>query len=404
MITERPLIGTSLLTARRIAALAFLFSCCFAISAVVLDALSAGAQRVGLQTIDVLAWATGAVTYAVVGVVVAWRRSPNAVGWVFLLIGLLGTTGVFGVTYAAFAAATGAPGGAIAAWYSTCELAVGSGFILTIFVLVFPTGLVPSRRWIPVLSASLLGMALTTLGLALSPGELPAFPVENPFGAASAASTIWLIRDVGISFQGVTASAALASVLVRLLRADHVERQQLKWMGAAVVVLVLAAVLSIVQGGGRGGFGEAGGSLALDCIPVAAGVAILRYRLYEIDLLVRRTFVYGATTAAIAIAFFSGIVALQSLLRPLTSGSELAVAASTLISFVLFQPIRRRLQVAVDRRFDRSRHDAARTLDAFADKLRDEVDIDTLRADLIAAVEATMAPAAISLWLRERPA
>jgi hypothetical protein len=143
--------------------------------------------------------------------------------------------------------------------------------------------------------------------------------------------------------------------------------------------------------------------LSLASVPVWLAVAILRHRLYDIDLLIKRTVVYSATSAAIAATFFAGIVALQAALQPLTSGSELSVAASTLVSFALFQPIRRRIQGAVDRRFDRSRYDAARTLELFADRLRDEVDLDSLRAHLLGAVQQTMGPAHTSLWLRERP-
>jgi hypothetical protein len=144
------------------------------------------------------------------------------------------------------------------------------------------------------------------------------------------------------------------------------------------------------------------GAVGIGLLPVAIGIAILRYRLYDIDVLIKRTVVYGATSAAIALTLFAGVVALQAVLRPLTTGSELAVAASTLASFALFQPVRRRLQNAVDRRFDRSRYDAAHTLDAFADQLRDEVNLDELRADLLGAVRLTTAPAHASLWLRER--
>jgi hypothetical protein len=141
--------------------------------------------------------------------------------------------------------------------------------------------------------------------------------------------------------------------------------------------------------------------LSLASVPVWLAVAILRHRLYDIDLLIKRTVVYGATTAAIGATFFLGLVALQAVLRPITSGSDLAVAAATLLSFALFQPIRRQIQDAVDQRFDRSRYDAARTLDVFADRLRDEVDLDALGANLLAAVTQTMAPAHTSLWLRE---
>jgi hypothetical protein len=142
---------------------------------------------------------------------------------------------------------------------------------------------------------------------------------------------------------------------------------------------------------------------AVDLIPISVAIAILRYRLYDIDLLINRTIVYGATSAAIAVTFFLGLVALQAALGRFTSGSEVAVAASTLFSFVLFQPIRRRVQDAVNRRFDRARYNAARTVDGFADRLRDEVDLMELRADLLGEVQLTMAPAHVSLWLRERP-
>jgi hypothetical protein len=142
--------------------------------------------------------------------------------------------------------------------------------------------------------------------------------------------------------------------------------------------------------------------VSLASIPVWLAIAILRHRLYDIDPLIKRTIVYGATTAAIAATFWVGILALQRVVSPVTSGSELAIAASTLLSLALFQPIRRRIQVAVDRRFDRSRYDAGHTVDSFAERLRDEVDLDQVRGDLIGSVQETMAPAHTSLWLRQR--
>jgi len=141
--------------------------------------------------------------------------------------------------------------------------------------------------------------------------------------------------------------------------------------------------------------------LAQLLIPVCMAVAIVRHRLFDIDVLINRALVYGATTAGIAVAFFAGIVVLQALLRPITSGSEFAVAASTLTSVALFQPLRARVQRAVDRRFYRSRYDAARTLDAFSVRLRDEVDLDAVRGELVAAVRDTVQPAHASVWLRE---
>jgi hypothetical protein len=144
------------------------------------------------------------------------------------------------------------------------------------------------------------------------------------------------------------------------------------------------------------------GLLLYDSIPIAAGIAVLRYRLYDIDLLINRTLVYGATSAVLAMTFFGGVLAFQTVLRPITGVSEVAIAVSTLLSFALFQPIRRRAQDLVDRRFNRSRYDAARTLDVFARRLRDEVDLNILETELLGVVGSTMAPAHVSLWLRGR--
>jgi len=185
----------------------------------------------------------------------------------------------------------------------------------------------------------------------------------------------------------------------RFRRSQGVERQQLKWVAYAAVITL--AVFLLPASSGRKPLEIAKNVVTL-AVPLAAGIAILRYHLYDIDLLISRSLVYGATSAAIAATFYVGLVALQQLLRPFTAGSDLAVAASTLVCFALFQPIRRRVQDAVDRRFYRARYDAARTIDEFADRLRDQVDLDPLRADLLDAVRTAMAPSHASLWLRRR--
>jgi hypothetical protein len=194
----------------------------------------------------------------------------------------------------------------------------------------------------------------------------------------------------------------VAAVLARFRTTAGNERQQLKWFAYASSISMVFLVAGGVLFPYLAGFGPLIAILAIDLIPISVAIAILRYRLYDIDVLINRTIVYGATSVAIAFTFFLGILGLQPLLRPLTSGSDLAVAAATLLSFALFQPIRRRVQDAVNRRFDRSRYNAARTVDAFADQLRDEVNLDELRADLLGTVQLTMAPAHVSLWLRER--
>jgi len=197
----------------------------------------------------------------------------------------------------------------------------------------------------------------------------------------------------------VCATAAAASVVARFRAARGIERQQMKTLAFGGFVLALGAA----AGGGlqeQGKFGQLFFIATLQVVPIAVAVAVLRYRLYDIDVLINRALVYGATTAAIAVAFFAGIVILQTALRPITGGSELAVAASTLVCFALFQPIRRRMQSTVDRRFYRSRYDGARTLDRFSAELTGEVDLAAVRGSLIEAVGETVQPTHASVWLR----
>ena len=191
--------------------------------------------------------------------------------------------------------------------------------------------------------------------------------------------------------------AAIASLVVRYRHGPTEVRLQVKWVALAGAFASLMYALGLAF---SIALFEVGLSISALSAMAAIGVAVLRYRLYDIDILINRALVYGVTTGAIAIAFFAGIVVLQAALRPATSGSELAVAVSTLVSFALFQPLRRRIQAGVDLRFYRSRYDAARTLEALSVRLRDEVDLEAVRADLLDAVERTFQPAHASVWLR----
>jgi hypothetical protein len=232
-------------------------------------------------------------------------------------------------------------------------------------------------------------------------GGLPLIVASPLVIDASLATLLGYVRSTPLAF--VVFLIPVAMVVARFRAAAGKERQQLKWFAYTSSILVVFFVVTNVVPGLFSFlplFVPLGGALALGLIPISVAIAILRYRLYDIDLLIKRTLVYGATSAAIAVTFFVGVVALQRALTPLTSGSELSVAAATLLSFGLFQPIRRRVQDAVNRRFDRSRYDAARTVDRFAEQLRDDVDLDELRANLLGAVQLTMAPAHTSLWLR----
>ncbi len=340
------------------------------------------------------------------GGAIALRQPRNRVGWIYLGSGVCVAVMEAAQEYASYALVERGgtiPGGEWGVWLSQLGLSLGLGPMATYLLLVFPNGQPPSARWRPVawytLSALTVWIATSSL-LFTSVGY--GFVVPNPVSLGFAISTDQggrlLVSSIVI---GPAAILCVAAFVHRFRGSRGVERQQLKWVAYAAVIFVAGLFLVVPLSFGRRPI-EIAQQLVTLSVPVAAGIAILRHRLYDIDLLINRTLVYGATSAAIAATFFIGIVALQALLRPLTAGSELAIAASTLVSFALFQPIRRRVQDAVDRRFDRSRYDAARTFDLFADRLRDEVDLDALRGDLLAAVRTTMAPAHASLWLRDR--
>jgi len=346
-----------------------------------------------------------AAVYVSVGAFVVARQPRNAIGWILCGIGLLSATELICSQYAIYALLTRAgtlPGGPLAGLiYQSSGVVVATGS--SIFVpLLFPNSTLPSRSWRPVLGLGVVAIAILVAGTTLYPGPLPiAIYVTNPFGLGGAAERAVSMIALGVGLVVLTIGLSVLSLVPRYRRAKILERQQIKWIAYAAGLhsTMLAAYAFFMR---SSEFATEAIALLAVLIPIATGLAILRYRLYDIDLLIKRTLVYGATSAAIAVTFIVAIIALQSLLRLLTSGSELAVAASTLLSFALFQPLRRRVQEAVDRRFYRSRYDAARTLDSFAERLRDEVDLDAVRADLLGSVQQTMAPAQTSLWLRDR--
>jgi len=338
-----------------------------------------------------------------VGLAIALRQPRNGVGWIFLVSGVCAAGYELAEAYAAYAIVVrgGAiPGGVWVAWVGSWLWLPTTGLVPTFLLLVFPDGRLLSRRWRPVVWYGALAIAVFTTTVALAPGPLYGAPsVRNPvsplLGEVAFHGTIQALFT--IFFPAVL--LAIAALVRRFRRSAGVERLQLKWISYASVLFAVGVFLDSNFGEGNPLF-QLVDFIGFNAIPVAAGIAILRYRLYDIDLLISRSLVYGTTSAAIAALFYVGLVGLQPLLRPLTSGSELAVAASTLVCFALFQPIRRRVQDAVDRRFYRARYDAARTMDTFADRLRDEVDLDALREDLLVSVQQTMAPAHLSLWLR----
>jgi hypothetical protein len=347
-----------------------------------------------------------------VGLLVTLRRPGNPIG-PLLLVAALSVFGWFSASaYAAYALVIrpDMPGGAIALWLSGWA-PFGYVYMLLVFVpLIYPDGRFLSRRWhligwlVGVLwIAQFVGAAFGRSVLQLGSGTTAPNPFFMPGLAAVDLANLALGAPLGFTFLAIS----WAAVVIRFRRSRGIERLQLKWFFYAVGVVLLAfAILFPLARIGVAIPSEIyffTFNFSFMLIPLSVGIAILRYRLYDIDRVINRTIVYGVTTGAIGLLFFGGIVALPALLRPLISASEIAVAASTLVSFALFQPLRSRVQHAVDRRFYRARYDAARTLDAFSLRLRDEVDLDSVRAELLGAVGSTLSPIHASVWLRETP-
>ena len=342
---------------------------------------------------------------AIVGAVVASRRPENPIGWLMCAAGLLWGIVHFSGEYATYALLA-APGSLLAgeamAWLYSWLWIPGLGLVVFLGLL-FPTGRLLSRRWRPFAWLSALLVAVGTITAAFSPGPiLGLVSIHNPLGIEGVPNVYRLLQTLMFALIVV----ASASLLVRLHRARGVERQQIKWFAYAAVVAASASILTytIFEAIDAQWLKLAGYALVLVGllgVPTAAGIAILRYRLYEIDLLINRTLVYSSLTATLATVYFGGIVLLQRIFVALTGEkSTLAVVASTLLIAALFNPLRRRIQSFIDRRFYRRKYDARKTLEAFSTKLRDETDLDALSADLVGVVRETMQPAHVSLWLR----
>jgi hypothetical protein len=349
----------------------------------------------------VLAWAS-------VGAVVASRRPGNPIGWLFCGVGV--AQAVTGASYAyalcaLYGVAGGLPAGTTAAWLSSW-LFIVAVFVCPVFLFfLFPDGRFLSRRWriflLALIALGVAGVVADALRPDLFRGPYPGF--TNPVGVGGAAGRVLgALDDAGRTFVGPSAFfGAGASMIVRFRSAGQRERQQLKWVAYVAVFTAFAVPAAFLSGNGP--FASVAWSLVLAglfSIPVAAGMAILRYRLYDIDRVINRTLVYALLTASLGVVYIGTVLLLQSLMSTFTSGSGLAVAVSTLAVAALFRPARSHIQEAVDRRFYRHNYDAARTLENFSARLRDEVDLDALGGELRAVVSETMQPTHVSLWLR----
>jgi hypothetical protein len=343
--------------------------------------------------------------FMVVGAVIVARRPGNAIGWLFSAIGLLTSTGALALDYAEYAYLTrpgSLPGAILAAWYQWWWLPLFA-LILVFTPLLFPTGRLLSARWRPVaVAAAVATAAIAVLG-ALQPTlklQNEDYTVRNPIGLPGVPDPEQgVLGSVLLGVLAVCAVAALVSLVLRFRRSQGVERQQLKWVtyAAALPVLLQAVATPLPEGA----VSDVLFGLPIALIPIAAGVAILRYRLYDIDRLINRTLVYGLLTALLGVVYAGVVLILGQVFGGI--GAEppsWAVAAATLAVAALFQPARRRIQAVVDRRFNRRKYDAAKTVEAFSARLRDELDLDTLSAELLAVVNQTMQPTGLWLWLR----
>ncbi|MDX6690263.1 MAG: hypothetical protein QOG15_1720 [Solirubrobacteraceae bacterium] len=338
------------------------------------------------------------VAFATMGALIVTRHPRNTVGWISCLLPLGLTLAFFSgeyATYALLAEPGSLPGGLLMAWLTGWIWAPSmlAGLLL---LLLFPNGRPPSPRWRPVAWITLVGAIGAAFHEALSPGRLSGFPRDNPFGLGGAGGE--LAQALASSYVLVTIAflASAASLVVRLRRASGDELQQLKWLASGGVVLFVAVLttnlnlsdpLAIFAG--------------LIVVAVAVGVSILRYRLYDIDVVINRALVYGSLTATLAGTYLGSVLLLELVLNGVTADNGLAIAGSTLAAAALFRPARRRIQATVDHRFYRRKYDAVRTIAAFGARSRDEVDLDALGLELIAVTAETMQPAHVSLWMRE---
>jgi hypothetical protein len=348
-----------------------------------------------------------AVSFSVVGALIAAHRPGNPIGWVFcaaaFLQGLLNAADQYAI-YALLTNPGALPLGGEASWLGQWIWAPGLGLILVFLPLLFPDGYPPSHRWRPVawLGGLSIGLIVVSSMILLWPERGPALLT----GDESPSHVLQVLVDfIAVPMLFVAGLGAVISLFVRFRRARGDERQQIKWFASAAALSLLwifvldASTLSGVPGA----IAVLSGLLVLPSIPIATGIAILRYRLYDIDNLINRTLVYGSLTLMLVLVYFGGVTATQVVFTALTSQEEqpqLAIVVSTLVIAALFTPLRRRIQSFIDRRFYRRKYDAAKTLEAFSAKLRDETDLDALGDDLVEVIRETMQPAHVSLWLR----
>ena len=354
--------------------------------------------------------AADTVLLSSMGLLIQRQRPGNRIAWVMgaggALIVLVFLGFVVGASRYVFEGSDDLLGG-VAALVAAVTLGPALFTPLAILPILFPDGRLPGPRWrLPVALAVALVLVPSVIWL-LKPGPVNEGLPDNPLGldASLTASLLGLsgVLPLGILIGGML---GIAAVITRSRRSTGVEREQMKWLLASVAVVALIVPLSFVEDAflGRGdGFTviDAAAMASLALLPVSVAIAILRYRLFEIDRIISRTLGWAVVTGALLVVFGGLVLGLQAVLVDVTQAQTLAVAASTLAAYGLFQPLRRGVQRAVDRRFDRSHYDAEQAAGAFADRLRDQVDLGDLERDLLAVTAETVRPTEVRVWLRD---
>jgi hypothetical protein len=345
-----------------------------------------------------------AIGYSVIGAIIASRLPKHPIGWICCAIGFVAAVDHFGGEYAVYALLARPevlPGSRAMLWLQDWFWMIFIGLIVFL-LLLFPTGRLPSSRWRPFAWLSVAVILVAVILTASLPLPSNISEIRSYFDEPPSPIQLSVLLLGGV---------AAASVVVERRGARGVERQQIKWLLYAAPIWFLGSALKIavyyfdlVEGAWGLWVGYLLVAVGGLSGPIAIGVAILRYRLYEIDIVINRTLVYGALTAMLVAVYFGGVTATQMIFRALTGQREqqpqLAIVVSTLVIAALFNPLRRRIQAFIDRRFYRRKYDAAKTLEAFSAKLRDETDLESLNAELVGVVRETMQPVHVSLWLR----
>jgi hypothetical protein len=375
------------------------FGCCAAGLAVTLAV--ARPLTVGLLAEGAVRALVYPLGYATVGLVLTLRRPANPIGWLYAAAGLIWSLPIPGDTWVDQLLAEHRPlplAAQLSAVVGEFNWAPATVLGVILPALLVPDGRLRSRRWRPVAAAAVAAGVLALGGSGLAPVELEDTAIPNPFGLPGPAGGVAeAVGGLGTLLWLVALVASLACVVLRFRSSAGIERQQLRWVAAGAAATV-AGLFGGVLTPQRSLLSSVLYASVL-CVPVAVAVAVLRYRLWDLDRLISRTLTYTLVTALLVVPYLLIVPAAG---RLAAGSGSLAVAAATLAAAALFQPLRRRVQDLVDRRFNRRRYDAARTVEDFAARLRDQVDLQALRGELLAVVDQTMQPAAASLWLRPR--